>query len=135
MADPTDARNEDHSDWNDSRKILSIVPCATWHQLRCQTQICRCLLNDLTNSWICGRRNRSYIERSERNCRACIRGDFFSRRFYFFKYQIDFRFLHISNLQTHHYFPRNYVRSARLSLNRSDSSNLTAVNAPYNMVD
>jgi hypothetical protein len=25
---------EDHSDWNHSRKILSIVPCAAWHQLR-----------------------------------------------------------------------------------------------------
>src|SRR6266704_51250 len=135
VADSIDAWNEDHSDRNDSRKILSIVPCAAWHQLRCQTQTCRCFLNELTKPLICGRWNRSYIERSERNCRACIRGDFFSRLFYFFKYQIDFRFLQISNLQTHHYFPRNYVRSARLSLNRSDGSNLTAGNAPCSVVD
>src|SRR5438477_2660821 len=101
VADSTDAWNEDHSDWNDSRKILSIVPCAAWHQLRCQTQICRCFLNELTKPLICGRWNRSYIERSERNCCAGVRGDFFRRLFYFFKYQIDFRFLQISNLQAH----------------------------------
>src|SRR5438876_4478886 len=30
VADFIDAWSEDHSDWNDSRKILSIVPCAAW---------------------------------------------------------------------------------------------------------
>src|SRR2546430_13173055 len=66
MADSTHAWNEDHSDWNDSRKILSIVPCAAWHQLRCQTQTCRCFLNELTKPLICRRWNRSYIERRDR---------------------------------------------------------------------
>src|SRR5215831_8953975 len=134
MADTTDAWNEDHAYWDDSREILSVVPCAAWHQLGGQTQTCCSFLNDLTKPLICGRWNRSYIKRSERNCCACICGDFFRRLFYFFKNQIDFRFFQVSNLQTHHYFPRNYVRSARLSLNRSDGSDLTAGSAPCNIV-
>jgi len=72
---------------DDSRKILSNVPCAGLASASLSNPDLSLLL-DTYEALICGRWNRS-TSTQRRNCRACIRG-IFSADFLLFKYQSIF---------------------------------------------